>query len=148
MNPNGNVKHGGHGTLTYSRWKSMRQRCLDPNHRAFSRYGGAGVTIDAAWLESFEAFLRDMGECPTARHTLERDENTKGYGPGNCRWATRAEQNANRRSCVELTWNGKTQNVTEWAKELGMSANALNQRLYLGWTFERALTTPLKARSK
>ncbi|MBY0469146.1 MAG: hypothetical protein K2Q07_09240 [Burkholderiaceae bacterium] len=142
MNPHGNKKHGGSHSLTYRRWKSMRQRCLDPNSTSYAQYGGAGVTICARWVESFAAFLADMGECPDASMTLDRRDGSRGYEPDNCRWATRLEQNRNRATNTPITYQGRTMLVAEWAAELGFDANMLRQRLYLGWSVEKALSTP------
>lgn len=146
MNPNGNIKHGGHGTLTYSRWKSMMQRCNDPNADNFKHYGGKGISVCERWRD-FAAFLADMGECKNDE-TLDRIDNAKGYEPGNCRWATMAEQNRNRSHCVKLSYQGRTMILRDWATEIGISPNALAQRIYLGWSVERALVTPLKKRTK
>lgn len=146
-NPYGNIKHGGCGTLTYARWKSMMARCHNPNATNYKYYGALGITVCEQW-HNFTAFLNDMGECASRSMTLDRKENSKGYEPGNCQWVTQAEQNKNRSCCVILTFNGITQNVTDWAEFVGMSSNALSQRLYLGWCVERALTQPLKKRSK
>lgn len=147
MNPNGNRKHGGAGTLTYARWKSMIQRCTNPAATNFKHYGGSGIVVCERWRTSFEAFLADMGECPNKASTLDRIKNDKGYEPGNCRWATMAEQNRNRTHCVLLTHNGITQNITDWATTLGMRPQTLTERLRLGWSTERALTQPLKPRT-
>lgn len=146
MNPRGNRKHGGAGSLTYARWKAMKQRCDDASAANYRYYGGAGVTVCTRWRESFADFLADMGECPSAAMTLDRIDNSRGYEPGNCRWATRAEQNRNRSCCRQLTFNGRTQIVTAWAIELGLSPNLLLQRLYLGWSVARALSTPKRRR--
>ena len=146
MNPNGNIKHGGHGTLTYARWKSMQQRCNDPKHEGYPRYGGAGVKVCDRW-QDFAAFRDDMGECPSGM-TLDRIKNERGYEPGNCRWATKAQQNQNRPShAVVLEHGGVTKSLTEWARDMGMSVNTLSMRLSLGWGVERALTQPKKART-
>lgn len=145
-NPLGNIKHGGHGTITYARWKSMMQRCHVVTATNYKRYGAKGITVCERWHD-FAAFLADMGECPAKQLTLDRKENDKGYEPGNCRWATMADQNRNRSHCVELTHQGRTMILRDWAKKIGISPNALAQRLYLGWTVERALTTPLKLRT-
>ena len=146
MNKRGNPKHGGHGTLTYARWKSMMQRCHQTGATNYKDYGGKGITVCDRWHD-FAAFRADMGECPGKSFTLDRIENTTGYEPGNCQWATMAQQNRNRSHCVELTHNGRTMILRDWATEIGISPNALAQRLYLGWSTERALTTPLKKRT-
>lgn len=145
MNERGNIKHGHHGTLTYMRWKSMLQRCTNPQASNYKHYGAKGVVVCDRWRQSFEAFLADMGECPDTSMTLERFRNTVGYEPGNCCWATKAEQNANRSTVLRLTHNGKTMNATQWATELGVSPNTLRSRLRIGWSVERALTEPLGA---
>lgn len=146
-NPYGNIKHGGCGTLTYARWKSMMARCHNPNATNYKYYGALGMAVCERWHD-FTSFLADMGECPARSMTLDRKENSKGYEPGNCQWATQAAQNKNRSHCVQLTFNGITQNASDWAALVGITPNALNQRLYLGWSIERALTQPLKKRGK
>ena len=93
---------------------------------------------------SFEAFLSDMGECPEG-HTLDRIDNQLGYEPTNCRWATVAAQNFNRSAVVMLSHAGACKSVADWARDLGIGANTIRQRLYLGWDPTRALTTPIKS---
>ncbi len=147
-NHKGNFKHGYSKTLTYIRWKAMIARCCNPKATNYPYYGGRGITIWAPWRESFETFLADMGECQDATMTLERLDGDAGYTPDNCIWATKAAQNRNRRShCVFLTYQGKTQIISDWARETGMKPNVLLQRIYLGWSVERALTQPLKKRA-
>lgn len=145
MNPNGNVKHGGTGTLTYARWKSMMQRCTNPAATNFAHYGGKGITVCTRWHD-YANFLADIGECPDRSMTLDRIDNQRGYEPGNCRWITQAEQNRNRSHCIELTHNGKTKILRDWAEEIGMSANTLAMRIRAEWSVDRALTTPVKRR--
>lgn len=72
----------------------MRERCYNPKHIAYHRYGGRGITVCDRWRNSFEAFLADMGARPEGR-TLDRVNNNGNYEPSNCRWATPKEQRAN-----------------------------------------------------
>ena len=143
MNPNGNIKHGGHGTLTYARWKSMMQRCTDPKADNFKHYGGAGIAVCERW-QDFPSFLTDMGECPGREMTLDRIKSDRDYEPSNCRWATRAEQNRNRPNhAVMLTHDGVARSLTDWARSAGLPPNTLRMRLKIGWTLSQALTTPV-----
>lgn len=92
-------KHGeSHVTAEHKSWRSMKDRCLNRNNPAFERYGGRGITICEEWIESYESFLLAMGRKPTASHSLDRVDNSKGYEPSNCRWATKKEQANNRRA--------------------------------------------------
>lgn len=77
-------------------WCKMRQRCNNPKSPDFENYGGRGITVCERW-QDFAAFMADMGERPSPAHTLERENNDKGYGPDNCIWATRDIQARNRR---------------------------------------------------
>lgn len=145
-----NLKHRTHGhakSRVYSIWAGMIQRCTDPNQPAkFRRYGARGIRVCERW-RTFENFLADMGEPPSRRHSIDRINNEGHYEPGNCRWADQSQQNNNTRANRLLTFAGKTQTQSEWAKETGMSQFALHQRLAHGWSVERALTTPIQRRN-
>jgi hypothetical protein len=87
----------------YTLWNGMRQRCHNPNQHHYARYGGAGIKVCEEWRNSFEAFYRDMGEPPKdgQRWTLDRIDVYKGYEPGNVRWATYSQQQANKRPMLD-----------------------------------------------
>jgi hypothetical protein len=134
------TKHGLAGTRVHRIWKAMRTRCTNPNVPQYKDYGGRGITVCKHW-DSFENFLADMGHPPDG-HSIDRRDNNAGYSPENCYWATRLEQNRNARSCINLTVRGKTQCLAAWAKESGVSKEALKQRLVRGWDVETACTKP------
>ena len=89
-------RHGVSLTQEYAVWKHMRNRCNNPNCRDYRLYGARGITIDPRW-DVYENFREDMGARPSSDHSLDRIDNSKGYGPDNCKWSTRSEQAKNRR---------------------------------------------------
>lgn len=86
---------------TYRAWSNMLRRCNDPKIKNYSAYGGRGILVCSRWLD-FKNFLEDVGERPKGK-TLDRIDTNGNYEPGNCRWATRAEQDANRRKTGALS---------------------------------------------
>ncbi len=110
------LTHGMKGTDTYASWSAAKNRCLCETARDYHRYGGKGITFHAHWAESFNIFLADMGERP-AGTSLDRIDNTKGYEPGNCRWATRSEQQRNRPGRYEWYINGRVFNTAKEAAD-------------------------------
>ncbi len=91
-------KHGYALTRTYNSWKSMKERCGNPNHVYFCSYGGRGIKVCKRWSQ-FRNFLTDMGERPKGT-TLDRIKNNKGYSKSNCRWSSPSQQQKNRRDNV------------------------------------------------
>jgi hypothetical protein len=141
-----NTKHGASRSSEYQSWLGMLKRCYNTNGKAFSNYGGRGLRVCSRWKNSFEKFFEDIGPRPTAKHTIERKDNSLGYCKENCVWATRKQQNRNRRSNRRLTFNGKTQLMVEWEEELGLPKGTISSRVtQYGWSVERALTSPVHA---
>ncbi len=114
----------------------MKQRCYNPKNLAYKNYGGRGIKVCDRWLENFDNFYQDMGNKPSIQHTIERIDNDGNYEPKNCRWATKQEQVNNCRSNINITYNGKTQNLTQWSKELNIKFIKLYKRLKRDWSVE------------
>lgn len=88
---------GPRRTPEYGVWENMRARCLRPQNKDYKHYGGRGIMVCDRWRHSYTNFLADMGRRPTAKHTIERKDNSKGYTPENCIWATMHAQHLNKR---------------------------------------------------
>jgi hypothetical protein len=139
-----NTKHGLSKSTEYRTWKRMRERCLNKNRPDYHLYGGRGITVCEAWRDSFEQFFRDMGYRPSPHHSIDRIDNSKGYSPDNCRWATKSEQASNKRNTVLITCHGITKTLTAWVKETGYTAGTIKNRLKNGLSPELALSPGLK----
>ena len=147
----GHTKNHGKGSATYRSWVAMRRRCHEPGASNYRWYGARGVHICDRWMgtDGFKCFLEDMGESPSAKHSIDRFPDKDGnYEPGNCRWALPAEQSRNRTDNVVLTLDGRSMCVADWAAALNLSRYTLYRRVRLGWTSEEVLTTPLGERRK
>lgn len=133
----GNARREGR-TPEYVAWQSMKSRCGNPQAQNYRHYGGRGIEVCQRWQESFEAFLADMGERPSPKHSLDRIDNDGNYEPGNCRWATQKTQLTNRRTGRPARFPG----LSERIRRAGLTNNVVYARLRRGWDLERALSTP------
>ncbi len=129
----------------YRAYLGMRQRCLNPKGKHYKNYGGRGIKISQRWLESFANFYEDMKTRPTPEHSLERLDVNGPYSKENCTWATWPEQMRNKRRTVRLTYQGRTQCLTDWAREIGINYISLSKRIKC-WGLEKALSTPINKR--
>lgn len=108
--------HGRTRTREYVIWQGMLARCCNPNHAAYRDYGGRGITVADEWRD-FDRFFADMGKRPSPNHSLDRINVNGSYSPGNCRWATREEQAANRRDIRRVVLDRMTIEELEAALE-------------------------------
>ena len=132
--------HDGSKTRLYKVWLAMKQRCLNPNHESYERYGQRGITIDKRWVESFENFYNDVGDPPSDKHSLERKDNDGPYSPANCVWATSIEQQNNTRRNRVIEHDGRKLTVIQWARELGIPASTISRRFHRGHPIDKVLS--------
>jgi hypothetical protein len=140
---------GGKKTKEWRAWNAMIRRCKYPSEDNFSRYGGAGITVCNQWQDSFECFLDEVGYAPSEKHSIDRIDHSGNYEPGNIRWATSSEQIINSSQARWIEFNGQTKTIGEWSSEIGINRQTIQMRLdKYNWSIERALTTPVRKRTK
>jgi hypothetical protein len=128
----------------YNRWKGIKKRCHPK-----AEYGKLGITVCERW-KYFKNFLADMGLPPTPEHTLDRIDNSKGYEPGNVRWANHKQQMTNRvhNPARFLVIDGIDASVRQHAKRLGVPYSTVKKRIMRGWDAREALLLPPKNSSR
>ena len=137
--------HGGSGTRLYRIWRAMRERCLVPRCKEYKHYGARGISVCDEWLDfaNFRDWAMRNGYDPAAergKSTIDRIDVNGNYEPNNCRFVDMAAQNRNTRRSWMIEYNGKTQCISDWARELGIKRLTLRYRLKSGWSIERAFT--------
>lgn len=137
------VTHGMSYSPEYRAWRSMKQRCCNPRSPKYADYGARGIKICSHWLNDFVAFYRDVGARPSPAFSLDREDNNGDYSPGNCRWATKKQQQRNTRRNRILSYCGIEKTQAEWAFLFSISWEVLHGRLQRGWSVEAALETEI-----
>lgn len=132
------LKHGDSQTRLYFIWKSMRQRCSNPNNSRYLVYGAKGISVCKEWnkFENFKNWAMSNGYEETL--TLDRRDNNKNYEPNNCRWATQKEQQRNRTNNVKYEYHGKYLSLADIAEISGVPYKKLWARINRGWSIEKA----------
>lgn len=122
----------------YASYASMLTRCNNPARVGYERYGGRGIKVCERWQgkEGFWNFVKDLGPRPTG-YSLERKDNDKGYSPENCKWATRVEQQSNKRSNKYLIFCGERITMAEAGRRAGLQRSLLSKRVAGGWDYSK-----------
>ena len=123
----------------------MKRRTGDECDKEYKYYGGRGIKICDEWENDFKAFYDwSINNGYSENLTIERINVNKNYSPDNCRWATRKEQANNRRTNRNISYNGETHNIRQWAEKLGINYNTLSSRINkYHWTIERAFNNAI-----
>ena len=142
--------HGKRHTRLYSIWANMKNRCNLPTSTEYARYGARGIRVCDEWQDDFMAFYNwAIANGYRDDLTLDRENNDGNYEPSNCRWATSHEQTRNTRHNRMLEHNGETHCITDWSAITGIPKALIGQRIdRLGWTIDKALTTPVRKTKK
>lgn len=103
----------------YNCWIHMKGRCYNTKNKSYPDYGGRGIKVCDRWVNDFNLFLLDMGNKPSKEYSIDRIDNNGDYSPSNCRWATRLQQNRNKRNTVLVEYMGQLKTMPEWCEILG-----------------------------
>lgn len=135
-------------TRIYRIWFGMKDRCNRNNNTRYKYYGGYGIGYCKEW-EDFNVFYEDMKDGYSDGLSLERIDYTKDYCKDNCKWVTQKEQVRNRSITKMVSYNGEVKPLAEWAEIYNLPYSILYDR-YVSrkWTFERAITQPIRIRKK
>lgn len=116
----------------------MKRRCEDESKKCYKNYGGRGVRVCDRW-QSFTNFYEDMGPRPSPKHTIEREDNDKGYEPDNCVWATMKTQARNTRRTIFVTMNGIPVPLVEAVEGSGVRYATALYRFHRDYSLDRIL---------
>lgn len=120
-------------TPIYHAWRGMIRRCHYSKHPQYKDYGARGITVCNEWREDFGEFYAYIGDKPSAQHSLDRKDNNGNYEPGNVRWATKVQQQNNRRTTTYVTIRGQTKSLAEWSRVVGITPEGFYGRVKAGW---------------
>ena len=125
--------HGFYYLPAYKSYMSMMARCTRPKTKQYDQYAGRGIKVCQRWRgrNGLRNFISDMGARPDGM-TLDRVNNDGDYSPENCRWATRKQQQRNRRGSLYLTYRGKRMPLAEAAERSGISYATIRLRFRRG----------------
>lgn len=149
-----NKVHGKSDHYLFNTWEGIKRRCYNPTDPAFKYYGGRKskpIKLFHNWINSFQSFydyiIMTLGERPTKKHTLDRCDNSKGYRPGNLRWATWTQQARNTRKNILVEYNNTNMVLSELSEKTGRPYMLLYNRICnLNWNVDRAVSKPVDMR--
>ena len=136
--------HGYSHTRLHNKWLKIKERCYNQNSRCYKNYGGRGIKICDEWKNNFMNFYNwAMENGYQEGLTIDRINVNGNYEPSNCRFITQKEQQNNRRNNVYITYKNEVKTLSQWADYYNIPYKVLWKRIKLGWTFEKAISTPI-----
>ena len=138
--------HGLGHSVFHNRYYAMRNRCKNPKNNRYHLYGAKGIKCEWTTFQDFmddmyKSYLKHVKKFGEKETQLDRIDPTKNYNKENCRWVNLSEQARNRTNIKRIIFNGKSQLLSDWTKELGLNFSRPYQRIYMyGWTVEDAFT--------
>lgn len=139
-----NKTHGESKTPLYRMWISMIYRCHNPNNQAYKDYGARGIKVCEEWhdFSKFKKWVIETKKDDTL--TIERIDVNGDYCPENCKWIPLKDQANNRRSNIRIEHNGEIHNLKQWCDILNLDYKNIHNRIFkLGWSFDKAISTPI-----
>lgn len=139
----GNTKHGLSKSRIYGIWKNMINRCYREKDIHYQAYGARGIKVCDEWKNDSSKFFEwAFANGYRDNLTIERIDNDKDYCPENCTWIPKEQQPKNKRQNILITYKGKTMCTSDWAKEIGINANAIRYRFKHGWGEDKIFSQP------
>ena len=136
--------HNQRHSKLYEVWKSIKQRCFNPNNSSYKNYGGRGITMCDEWKNDFTSFLNwSINNGYSIGLTIDRVNNDWNYCPNNCRWVDRRIQANNTRCNKLITINNKTDTLANWIRFYKISYSSYYKRIKKGLSEQEALTNNL-----
>jgi hypothetical protein len=149
LDPNASweLKKAGNGQLsnTHIGWETDGSGYIGQKNKSYNLYGGRGIDMCDEWKNSSDAFKKWAVSNGYQRGLeLDRIDNDRGYSPENCRWVTKTQNLRNTRKNKYIEWQGEVKSLSEWCEVLGLDYHTTNMRVHRGWSFEKAISTPLR----
>ena len=141
-----NKTHNMTNSRLYRIYRHIKERCFNPNSKSYKYYGSCGIVMCNEWKNDFMNFYNwAMSNGYRNDLTIERIDVNDDYCSENCKWIPQKEQSKNRRNVHLITFNGKTQSLTDWSNELNINFNTLYQRIIISkWSIEKAFMSPIR----
>ena len=124
---------GYNSSRIYTVWANIKKRCLCKTNPNYKNYGGRGITVCEEWLKFIPFYEWAMENGYSNNLTIERVNNSKGYGPDNCTWIPLPKQHQNKRTCVSVVSSGmKFPTIAAAARHFGIPCTTAWYRLKRG----------------